>query len=563
MRPILNLLLIATLSACSPALLESNSNAGVTGTVDQPNILVIVVDDLAYTDLGIYGGEISTPNIDALARQGTLLNTFYSSATCSPTRSMLLSGADNHVAGLGTMNGYQMADQEGKPGYLGYLNHKVAALPELLAEAGYRTYMTGKWHLGATEETGPWARGFDSSFVLLDGGAGAFANRLQIFGPDKAKYRDNGATVETLPADFYSTRFYTERMIRYIEEGKTTGKPFFAYLAYTSPHWPMQAPRESIERYRGKYDGGYDALRATRLANLKRLALIDEETEPFPRVSDAVAWKDLSAEQQAYQARIMEIYAAMVDDVDRYIGRLVEYLKSSGQYDNTLIFLMSDNGPEGNDLTNLRATVTNCCNNSLANIGNPDSYVWLGSAWAQAGNVPLRMYKAYLGDGGIRVPAFFHFPKEFPGGRKIGEITHVMDVTPTLLGAAGIEHPSGGIFQGRKVEPISGHSLLALLRGEVERVHSPEQAFGFELFGRRAIRQGDWKAVYVPTFDKRTAQMPVVKLDAWQLYNLVDDPAEMDDKADTHPLVLTRLLGLWNQYVEENNIILPDEAEAY
>ena len=547
---------------------DSRQGAAPAALVDRPsdlppNVLFVVVDDLGFSDLSAYGSEISTPNMDSLANEGAMLTNFYASATCSPTRSMLLTGVDNHRAGLGTMHGYQTANQEGQPGYAGHLNHEVTTLPELLKTAGYRTYMTGKWHLGATAESSPAARGFDRSFVLLGGGASAFANRMPLKGASKARYQEDGEAVERLPEDFYSTRFYTERLISYLEEGRDSGQPFFAYLAYTSPHWPLQAPQESIGRQKGKYDAGYDALREARLASLQRLGFTTPDVEPFPRLKDAVPWRDLSDGEKAYQARLMEIYAAMVDDVDRYFGRLLSYLRDTGQYDNTLILFMSDNGPEGNELTNLRDTVPDCCDNSFENLGKADSYVWLGADWAQAGNPPLRMFKAYLGEGGIRVPAFLHFPTRIAPGLRVGEVTHVVDAVPTVLEAAGVEHPQNGIFQGRKVAPVAGRSLLPVLTGEAERVHPPDQAFGFELFGRRAIRQGDWKALYVPRFDRRTARMPSVRLDAWQLYNLAEDPAETRDLAVEQPSKLEEMIALWEAYAEENGVILPDESRAY
>ena len=305
---------------------------------EQPNILLIVADDLGLNDIGHFGSEIHTPNIDSLARDGIVFTNFYASITCSPTRSMLLSGIDNHLAGLGTMGEVLTEDYAGLPGYEGYLNYRVASAAEIFQQAGYHTYMTGKWHLGLSLETSPYARGFDKSFVLLQGGAGAFSNMLPAFGPGKAKYREDKDIVTELPENFYSTRFYTERMISYIDQNMSYNRPFFAYLAFTAPHWPLQAPRESIEKYRGKYKQGYDKLREYRLNRLKELGWVKTSVKPYPLLHDHRPWSELTDTERRYEERLMETYAAMVDDMDVYIGKLIRYLKIIGEYENTAIF---------------------------------------------------------------------------------------------------------------------------------------------------------------------------------------------------------------------------------
>ena len=315
-----HLALVITLLCCLAAC--SGPDSGTSGSaVSRPNVLLIVVDDMAFNDLGIFGSEIRTPNIDALAREGMFLTNFHVAPNCSPTRAMLFSGTDSHNAGLGNMAEDLSKNQKGNPGYEGYLNFQVAALSELFLEAGYHTYMTGKWHLGLSQETSPAARGFEKSYTLLQGGAGAFSDMLPLAGPGKALYRENGVQLEELPEDFYSTVFYTELMQEYIGADLDDGKPFFAYLAYTSPHWPLHAPQESIARYKGVYDAGYDALLEKRLQNLKDRGLVGADIETFPRLLDEKPWDALSLDEQRYQAKIMEIYAAMVDDVDVYIGQ--------------------------------------------------------------------------------------------------------------------------------------------------------------------------------------------------------------------------------------------------
>ena len=546
---------------------SSDPDGPSSKTTKRPNVLLIVADDMGFTDLGVFGGEIGTPNLDQLANNGLRLTNFHVAPTCSPTRAMLLSGTDSHIAGLGNMDGEIAPNQEGHPGYEGYLNFRVAALPELFQDAGYDTYMAGKWHLGLTGETNPAARGFDRSFAILPGGGGHFANMLPIVGPETAKYSEDGETIEALPEDFYSTRSYTERMIEYIDAGRDSGNPFFAYLAYTAPHWPLQAPPESIARYHGNYDAGYDVLRSQRLQRLKGLGLVGADVEPFPRLLGEKAWDDLSVEEQRYQSRLMEIYAAMVGDVDVYVGKIVDHLKSIGEYENTLIVFMSDNGPEAHHLEDgwpsLADWVEECCDNSYENIGNPDSYVWYGPGWGQAGNVPLRMFKGYASQGGVRVPAFFHFPRGFRVDASTDEMTTVKDVMPTLLEFAGIEHPGGGEFRGRDVVRMQGRSMMALLTGVSDSVRQSGDYMGWELFGKRAIRQGDWKINYLPQHEVRDGVVPVVTTDTWQLYNLSDDPAEMHDLSASHPDKLAEMIALWDDYVERNNVILPDETSGY
>ena len=554
--------LLCFLAACS------GPGSGSSGAEDsRPNVLLIVVDDVAFNDLSLFGSEIRTPNIDALAREGVFLTNFHVSPNCSPTRAMLFSGTDSHNAGLGNMFEDLAPNQAGNPGYEGYLNFQVAALSELFLEAGYNTYMTGKWHLGLTQETSPAGRGFEKSFGPLQGGAGAFGNMLPIVGPDKALYREDGVTLEELPEDFYSTPFYTELMQEYIGADLDNGKPFFAYLSYTSPHWPLQAPQESIARYKGVYDAGYDVLADQRLQNLKDRGLVDADVEPFPRLLDERPWAELNAEERRYQAKVMEIYAAMVDDVDVYIGTMIDYLKEIGEYENTAIFFMSDNGPEGHAMEKsfpeVAAWADECCDNSYENIGNADSYVWLGPNWARAGNTPLRMFKGYTSQGGVRAPAFFHYPRVMQRAVMNDSIVTVKDVMPTLLELAGIEHPGAGTFQGREVIAMEGRSVVPVLTGACASIREPGDFMGWELFGKQAIRQGDWKILYVPSVPSRDERLPVLKPGQWQLYNLAEDPAEMNDLAHSNPEKLREMLALWEQYTQEINFIYPDTLTDY
>lgn len=502
----------------------------------RPNVLLIVADDLGYTDLGSYGGEIDTPNLDALATAGVRLTSFYTAPTCSPTRAMLMTGVDHHLVGLGSMAEALAPNQRGKPGYEGYLNRRAAFLPAALADAGYRTLMTGKWHLGHGEEHSPAARGFQRSFALLDGGAGHFTD----LGIDKphAAFREDGKPA-SLPKDFYSSRFYTDRMIDYIEEGRDTARPFFAYLAYTAPHWPLQAPEDSIREYRGRYADGYDRLHAQRMDSAKRLGVASEHASTVPRQPGRRPWDALTDEEKEVAQRKMEIYAAMVDDLDDHIGRLVEYLKNTGQFDNTIIFFMSDNGAEGADLDRefqrFVEHVNACCDNSYENLGKPDSYVLYGPNWARASVGPSRDYKGRTTEGGIRAPAFLLYPDMPRAGTISNQFVTVKDVLPTLLDLAGIDLPQGAGL------PVEGSSMLASVAREPE--------MGWELFGNKAYRLGDWKLVFTAAA-RGEGQ--------WHLYNLAEDPGEQLDLADKEPARYRQLRELWTRYEKGRGIIYPE-----
>lgn len=564
-------LVVLNFVACSqddnPApVVQSQDQATKINVEKRPNVLLVVVDDVGFNDLGIFGGEINTPNIDLLAREGVLLTNFHAAPTCSPTRAMLLSGTDSHIAGMGSMAEELAGNQKGQPGYEGYLNFRIAALPELFRDAGYHTYMTGKWHLGVEDFNGPDDRGFERSFATLQGGAGAFSNMLGIFGMKKALYREDGALLESLPDDFYSTKYQADKMIEYIGSNHDDGQPFFSYLAFTSPHWPLQAPQDAIARYKGKYDEGYDVLKARRLQALKDRGFAPADVEPFPRFPGEKPWHELSGEEQRYQAKMMEIYAAMLDDVDIYLGKVINYLKEIGEYDNTFIFVTSDNGPEAHNLgvgwPALSEYIAGCCDNSYENIGKANSYVYYGQNWGQAGNTPLRMYKGYPSQGGVRVPAFAHYPKGIKTGLLNNNMLTIKDVMPTLLDVAGIKHP-GTHYQDRDVAALSGSSMLPLLQGETDAIHPADYVMGWELFGKRAIRKGDWKIIWEPYHELREPRHAGIKTDAWQLYNLADDPVEMNDLAEINPDKLAEMIAHWDQYAAENGVILPDKTSGY
>ncbi|MGL4318755.1 MAG: arylsulfatase [Pseudomonas sp.] len=525
----------------------------------RPNFLVILADDLGFSDLGAFGSEIATPNLDALATAGLRLTDFHTASTCSPTRSMLLTGTDHHIAGIGSMAEAIAPEQIGQPGYEGYLNDRVVALPELLREAGYQTLMSGKWHLGLTAELAPHARGFERSFSLLPGAANHYGfeppyneNTPGVLESTPALYIEDDQFVDNLPEDFYSSDAFGDKLLQYLKE-RDQSRPFFAYLPFSAPHWPLQAPADVVAKYKGRYDAGPSVLRQERLARLKELSLVGENVEAHPVLPLTQEWDKLTPEKRAISARTMEVYAAMVERMDWNIGRVVDYLRQQGELDNTFVVFLSDNGAEGALLEafpkfgpNLQSFLDTHYDNSLENIGNANSYVWYGPRWAQAATAPSKLFKAFTTQGGIRVPALVRYP-DFARQGQIGhEFGTVMDITPTILDLAGVRHP-GNRWQGRNVAPLRGKSWLGYLSGETEQVHDESSVTGWELFGMRAVRKGHWKAVYIPA--------PLGPA-SWQLYDLSNDPGEIRDLAKSDPDKLATLIEHWDEYAEETGVVL-------
>lgn len=518
----------------------------------RPNFLVIVADDLGFSDLGAFGGDIDTPNLDALALSGLRLTGFHSAPTCSPTRSMLLSGTDNHRAGLGSMAELIAPNQKGQPGYEGYLSPNVVSLAEILAANGYRTLQSGKWHLGLAPSQDPTARGFQHSFVLLQGAHNHFGNDISPDPSKGATYREDGKTLTSLPANFYSSDTFATKLIEQLEktskaaEGK---KPFFAYLTFTAPHWPLQAPAETVAKYKGRYDAGFEALRAARLKRQVELGLLSPTAAAHAPVLRKGDWDALSPEEKRLAARDMEVYAGMVDRLDQNVGRVIAALKRLGQLENTVILFTADNGAEGMDFTTTELKSVRerqvGADNSLENRGNANSYIAYGPGWAQAATAPSWLYKAYSTEGGTRVAAFINAPQIARKGGIASAFGSVMDALPTFLDLAAIAQPAGE-FQGRKVEPIRGKSWAAYLTDKADHVYNSNDAVGTELFGSRSIRQGDWKVT-----DLGDGQ--------WRLFNVAEDSGETHDLAATEPDRFKELIARWDTYAKEVGVILPSQ----
>jgi arylsulfatase len=510
----------------------------------RPNILLIVADDLGFADLGVHGSDIRTPNIDALAAQGVLLTQFHTAPMCAPTRAMLLSGNNNHIAGVGRQHPSGPLEQH-MPGYEGHLSNRVSALPGILKDAGYHTYMTGKWHLGTDREYSPKAAGFDRSFGVVEGAASHFDGRGFENAP--TIYREDGESVG-YPEGEYSTGLYTDRLIEYIDANRRDGKPFFAFAAYTSPHWPLQVPEDELDRYAGVYDAGYDALREKNFESLKAAGIISRESALPPRWEEITPWGELSPDQQKREARKMELYAAMVENLDGHIGRLIDYLKTNGLYEQTLVVFMSDNGAAGNDFYNhggymeyIRARY----DNRFDNMGRADSFVSYGEPWAEAGSAPFKRHKGYTSQGGIAAPLIV----AGHGVRRAGEISRayvtVMDLAPTFIEWAGARYP-----ENDPVEPMRGQSMAPFLAGQSEAVHGPEYVTTLFHRNQALLRKGRWKITQLEVpFDES----------GFALYDLQADPGEVNDLSQQYPEKRQELIELWRQQRRELGIILPSD----
>jgi len=516
----------------------------------RPNILLIVADDLGYADLGVYGSDIDTPNIDALAASGMLFTQFHTAPMCAPTRAMLLSGNNNHVAGMGRQGKTGLA---GIPmaGYENSLSDRIVPFPRLLQDAGYDTYTVGKWHLGSQPESSPHAAGFSRSFNLLEGAGTHFDARGFFEGG--SSYREGEALVD-YPVGRYSTDFYTDKLIEYIDADKDSGKPFFAFAAYTSPHWPLQVPDEYLDLYSGHYDDGYDSLRERRFDSLKEARIIPAESELPPRNEAIRPWEDLTAEQQKHESRKMELYASMVDNLDDHVGRLIAYLKENNLYDNTLIVFMADNGAAAEDFFNagpdsedsaLGEYVSATFDNSYETLGTAASFLSYGPQWAEAGSAPFQRHKGYAREGGIVAPMIISGNGVSAAGVIDATYATVMDLAPTFLQIAGATYPDDG-----SVSPMLGESMQDFLAGKSDAIHDDDYLTILSHKGRAYVRQGQWKIV--------TTERPFDE-SKFELYDVVADPGEIVNLAASEPEKLAELIAIWRSERKGLGIVLPED----
>jgi len=523
----------------------------------RPNIVVILGDDMGFSDIGAFGSEIRTPNLDALAKDGVRFTNFYTHASSSPTRATLLSGVDTHVSGLGNMDEWTAPNQKGVPGYEGYLNDRVATLPSLLKDSGYHTYMVGKWHLGKNPNQIPAARGFERDFSLLDG-AGSYWDMTNFTGASpQSVFTEDGRYLNKLPDDYYATKTYTDKLINFIDANRGDGKPFFAYVAHQAPHDPYHLPREWRNSHIGEYDKGWDAVRQERLKRQIDLGIIPAGTQLAERMwflPDPIV---LAPASRAFLGKKQELYAGMMENLDHHIGRLVDHLKEIGEYENTIFVVFGDNGAEGTDLFAQIAGKPGTRDFLYASIkwsqthpnawGDPGSYVGYGPMWAQVSMTPFSQYKGWVAEGGVRNALIVSGPAvKRPKGSINHGVMHVADFMPTLLDVAGSSYPK--TYQGHELPALIGKSWNKMLAGEADSPRTEKDYIAWEIFGNRALRQGDWKI--------RWQHKPFGKGD-WELFNLASDPAERVDLAGQQPERLKTLLASWDGYVKANNVIIP------
>ncbi len=500
---------------------------------ERPNIIIILVDDMGFSDVGCYGGEIDTPNIDSLAAGGLRFTQFYNSGRCCPTRASLMTGLHPHQVGIGHMTAPPGQPLGFEGAYQGYLNDDCVTIAEVLRSSGYHTLMTGKWHLGAASKTTwPLQRGFDRYFGGLSGAFNYFKP-----GGDRGLTRDNEAVD---PADdFYATDTFTDVACDYISDvSKADDKPFFLYLAYNAPHWPLNAKWEEFQKYKGKYTGGWTELMAKRLAKQQAIGLFPDDITPAPHVGPE--WDSLTDEQRDDLDSIMAAYAACIDSIDQNIGKLTTHLRSLGKLDNTLIFFLSDNGAcqEGGTLGKGSAKM----------VKNPPlettEGVRLGLAWANACNTPFRLYKHFVHEGGACTPMIASWPAGIAkgdAGKFVRQVAYLPDFMATCIELSGASYP-------QSIPPCEGSSILPLLKGTQTPIHVDPIYWEHE--GNAAVRWAEWKLV-------REYKKP------WELYNIQQDRAEMNDLSHVHSVKRDEMIAMWEKWATKNQVAFPERFNMY
>jgi len=503
---------------------------GITTAGAKPNIVVILVDDMGYSDIGCYGGEISTPNLDTLAANGLRFTQFHNTARCCPTRASLLTGLYPHQAGIGHMTEAR-TDADGKvlPGYSGRLNDRCLTIAEALKRSGYFTAMTGKWHVGQNHGVTPWGRGFDRNLTAAAGG---------FYFPDSPRAelflngKNVGRTNAPLPSQWYSTDLWTEYGLKFVDEARAAKQPLFLYVAHNAPHFPLQAPEADIARWRGKFKAGWDKLREARYRRQIQMGLIDPDWPLSPRLDAVPAWDTLTTEQQDRYDHIMAIYAAVVEHMDKAVGALIDGLRQRGVLDNTLVLFMSDNGG------NAESGVTGRLEGDHP--GDAQSTVFVGQGWATLNNTPFVRYKHFTDEGGIATPLIAHWPMGIPNsrqGRLESQPGHVIDIMATCLDAAGASYPEE--VNGKAMTPLEGTSLLPAFAGKPINRKRP---IFWEHEGNRAVLEGQWKLVAL-------ADQP------WRLYDVVADRTEQNDLVQREASRAKAMAAEWNAYATRANVL--------
>ena len=524
---------------------------------NRPNIVLILADDLGYTDISPFGSEISTPNIARLAGEGLSFTNYHTAGSCAPARAMLLTGVDSHKNGVPNIPEALPAEQMAYDHYQGVLNDKVVTLANVLQAGGYHTYMTGKWHLGHTPELLPSARGFDRTIAMADTGADNWEQRTYLPIYDKANWYADGAE-HTLPDDFYSSEYFIDKTIEFIASNTEDHQPFFAYVPFQAVHMPVQAPREFSDKYAGVYDEGWTVMREKRRLAAEEAGVIPEGTEVVVTPGTLI-WDSLTEEQRRHHARRMEVYAGMVDAMDMHIGRLMDYLESIGEYDNTIFVFTSDNGAEGSNiiLPNGGSPLSSWFdivgyNSNYETLGERNSWNAIGPSNATIAASPLTYYKFHANEGGLRVPLVMSGPGIGRQGEMTDEFVFVTDLAPTILNLVGIDAHDGS-WLGREVERIVGVDFSEFLAGTSSQVHDDFDSIGYELGGNSALFKGDYKIVINRTGQSETE---------WHLFNIRTDPGETRDLAQEQPALLEEMVIDYENYVQANNVLPMPEGYA-
>ena len=512
---------------------------------DKPNIVFILVDDMGFSDIGAYGGEIKTPHIDSLAQGGVRFSQFYNASRCCPTRATLMTGLHPHMTGIGHMTNSPNSEKHDKgkafPSYRGFLNRHCVTLGELLVPAGYSTYLSGKWHLGGNKQSRwPLQRGFEKFY-------GCIAGSTRFFSPDTDTRVGRGITSgnesvsrvkSTTDRPYYTTDAFTDHGIKFIEQGAKE-KPFFLYLAYTAPHWPHQAHEEDIDKYRGKYRIGWDQLRRERYQRQIELGLFEEKHRLSPRDSKVPAWTSLKPETQKEMDLRMAVYAAMIDRLDQNVGKLISVLKKRGVFDNTLILFMSDNGACAEGPTLGRGNIFDVEKRNLETNNN------YGAAWANASSTPFRLYKHYTHEGGSATPFIMHWPKGIKNQSNwYREPAQVLDIVPTLLEVCGVKYPK--TYQGHELHSLRGISLIPSFSGKplirTKPMFSEHENNAFMI-------DGSWKLV-----GKGVAAAQGMDIGKWELYNLRNDRTELKNLVEKENQRFKEMVAAWHTWALEDKV---------
>ena len=515
---------------------------------DRPNIVFLLADDLGYTDIAPYGSEVNTPTLSELANNGVKFTNYHTAANCAPARAMLLTGVSNHLAGVPNIPEMMSPTQKLQDNYQGVLGDNVVTIATLLEDSGYHTYLAGKWHLGSAPGKLPSQRGFERTVALMDSGADNWEQRPYLPIYDEANWFADGERTQ-LPEDFYSSKFLIDKTIEFIEGNRDDGQPFFAYVPFQAVHIPVQAPQAYIDRYIGRYDEGWHRLREERHERAAELGIVPPDIDKLEMAS-TTDWDALSAERQRYESKRMAVYAGMIEAMDAHIGRLVTYLKQTGQIENTVFIFTSDNGAEGSGaqdpftFATQRTVASLGYNTDYATLGLKGSYNTINPGFTSAAVSPLSFYKFYVGEGGLRVPLVI-------SGLPLGEVIEqtpafawATDIAATVISLAGIESPAGR-YGGRPVLPMTGRNLLPVVSGELPRVYADEDSVGYELTGHGVLFQGDYKLArnLAPLGDGE-----------WRLFDIVSDPGETRDLKDKMPARFQQMLSAYENFERQNRV---------